>query len=580
MYLEPAPGRASLNLLKMARKGMEFALRNTVGKAIKLGKAARTEGIEIKYKDTGYNITIEAVPLVDEEEGDERHYLVLFSENKAALPVGGGATLLKNKRIIQLEQELATLHSDMRSIIEEREVASEELQSANEEVTSSNEELQSINEELETSKEELESANEELMSYNQELQTTNQQLTATEEYSQAVISTVAESMLVLDKNLCIQSINPSFVQTFNINEESAQGQYVYKLDGGRWDMPELRDLLQKVLPATGSVRGFEISHDFPDLGAKNLMLNAQKLINKTGEELIFISIRDITSSVRARVISERNAWFEKLADDAPALIWVAGTNRKRTFFNKHWYEFTGRTFEQEVGDGWAETIHPDDLERCLDVYARSFEQRENFSMEYRRLRHDGEYRWLMVTGRPTFAPDGEFTGYVGICVDIHEQRKNAAQLMETTTQLLTLMEAMPQIVWTARPDGYLDFYNKRWYDYTGLSKGFDDSNWEKLIHPADLQRAIDTHYGSMKSGKPYQIELRFADREQPGAYRWFLCIGMPVRDDNGEIVKWIGTCTDIDDQKLKYHAIELHGLGYEMKFHSSMNVLSRLSFWF
>jgi PAS domain S-box-containing protein len=132
------------------------------------------------------------------------------------------------------------------------------------------------------------------------------------------------------------------------------------------------------------------------------------------------------SSVELRASEER---FRTLADDAPILIWLADAARARTWFNRAWLEFTGRTMEREIGNGWVDGVHPDDFRRCLKIYTASFEARQPFEMDYRLRRHDGEYRWIIDRGTPMFGSGGSFSGYMGGCVDIHE-RKEAEQNSE------------------------------------------------------------------------------------------------------------------------------------------------------
>ncbi|NJO12192.1 MAG: PAS domain-containing protein [Gammaproteobacteria bacterium] len=108
---------------------------------------------------------------------------------------------------------------------------------------------------------------------------------------------------------------------------------------------------------------------------------------------------------------------------------------------------------------------------------------------------------------------------------------------------------MPQIVWTARPDGYIDYYNERWYEYTGFARGqYGQSSWAPILHPDDLQRCIDTYFGCIRTQQPYQIEYRFRDARS-GGYRWFMGRALPIRDERGRVTRWFGTCTDIDDAK-------------------------------
>src|SRR5438128_478948 len=107
-----------------------------------------------------------------------------------------------------------------------------------------------------------------------------------------------------------------------------------------------------------------------------------------------------------------------IAESLPMLVWMSGTDKRCTFFNKAWLDFTGRPFECEVGDGWADGVHTEDLQRCLDTYSGAFDRREPFVAEYRLRRNDGEYRNIVDYAAPMFDIDGTFTGYIGTCVDL------------------------------------------------------------------------------------------------------------------------------------------------------------------
>ena len=145
--------------------------------------------------------------------------------------------------------------------------------------------------------------------------------------------------------------------------------------------------------------------------------------------------RDITKrKIAEEELRESEARFRTVADAAPVLIWMSGPDKLCNFFNKGWLDFTGRTMEQELGNGWAEGVHADDLERCLEVYETSFNARQPFTMEYRLRRNDGEYRWVLDSGTPRFAEDCAFVGYIGSCIDITARKQaeleNQLQNME------------------------------------------------------------------------------------------------------------------------------------------------------
>ncbi len=127
--------------------------------------------------------------------------------------------------------------------------------------------------------------------------------------------------------------------------------------------------------------------------------------------------------------------FRTMANGAPVLLWMADTSSLCVFFNQFWLEFTGRTQEQEYGNGWAEGVHAEDFQRCMDTYLTAFVERRSFTMEYRMRRADGEYRWIYDQGVPRFTPDGTFAGYIGSCIDITERRNAQESLHRLNLEL-------------------------------------------------------------------------------------------------------------------------------------------------
>ena len=148
------------------------------------------------------------------------------------------------------------------------------------------------------------------------------------------------------------------------------------------------------------------------------------------------TVKDITERRRIEeALRESEQRFRLVANTAPVLIWMSGPDKLCNYFNQSWLEFTGRPPEAELGDGWAEGVHPEDLEQCLDTYTRAFDKHESFQMEYRLRRHDGEYRWILDSGVPRFTADGSFSGYIGSGIDVTE-RKLAEEAISKVNQKL------------------------------------------------------------------------------------------------------------------------------------------------
>lgn len=440
-FLEPSPGKASLNLTKMAKPGLAFELRNAIHKANKLGQNIKKSELEIRHKGDIHHVSIEVVPLKFDSE--ERLFLVLFDEAKVVAK-DPNASLSQDEHIRKLEKELTTLREDMRSVIEEQEASTEELQSANEEIISSNEELQSMNEELETSKEEVESTNEELMTINTELQVRNEQLAESYEYAEALLDTIREAVIVLGKDLRVKMANKAFYHNFKVSQHDTEGHTLFELGNGQWDVLKLRQLLDEVIYKDASFSGLEIEHNFPSIGEKTMLVNARMVVQQIHQqEVILLAIEDITEHKRAqKIMAERETWFRNMANNAPVMIWMTDTNREWTFVNSTYLHYTGGTLGDATGTSWLNTIHEDDKKHSFQHYKAHFDKKLPFEMESRFKRNDGEYRWVLLTGKPTFSSEGQFTGYIGSCTDIHDKKILFDQLDHEVQQRTRELEEM------------------------------------------------------------------------------------------------------------------------------------------
>ncbi len=250
-------------------------------------------------------------------------------------------------------------------------------------------------------------------------------------------------------------------------------------------------------------------------------------------------------------LNESEERFHTMADSAPALIWLSEPDQRRTYFNKTWLEFTGHSMAQSLGFGWVDDIHPDDLALYLETYARATERRVPFELEYRLRRHDGASRWVLARGTPRVTATGTFVGFVGLCLDVTDRRDAETAVRRSEDRYRMLTEAVPQIVWTADPRGEVTFFNHRWTEYTGtkLESGRETGWAAELLHPEDAdQFRTGWQLAVAQQADRFSQELRLR-RAADGEFRWFLSAAVPVRNANGTVDEWVGTLTDIDDQK-------------------------------
>ena len=189
---------------------------------------------------------------------------------------------------------------------------------------------------------------------------------------------------------------------------------------------------------------FDVSESvvFKDGAGRSLVTNAAPLLGEDGRPYGAVAaLLDVTERKRAEEkLKESESRFRLIADSAPALIWMSDTDKLCTYFNKPWLDFTGRSMDSELGNGWAEGVHPEDLPKCLDTYAQAFDRRQKFKMEYRLRRHDGKYRWILDIGVPRFNQERSFVGYIGSAVDVTDRKLAEEALSGVSRRLIEAQE--------------------------------------------------------------------------------------------------------------------------------------------
>jgi PAS domain S-box-containing protein len=264
---------------------------------------------------------------------------------------------------------------------------------------------------------------------------------------------------------------------------------------------------------------------------------------------------DETDRIQAeKAVRESEERYRLLADALPHMVWSMSADLTLTFLNGRASEFTGLTVEQVNAGGWQRLVHPDDLPGMLEAVSGPLQRGEAHEVAYRFRRHDGEYRWVVSRAVPV-KKEGVLTQWIGSTADVHDSRLAEQRLRQSEARFHQLADAMPQVVWTARPDGCLDYCNERWYELTGLphEQGRNEA-WKPILHPDDVQKYLDGWHEAVRTGDPFQIEYRFKDRKS-GGYRWFLGRALPVKDVAGQVLRWFGTCTDIDETKRLQEAL-------------------------
>jgi PAS domain S-box-containing protein len=260
----------------------------------------------------------------------------------------------------------------------------------------------------------------------------------------------------------------------------------------------------------------------------------------------FRVVAEVFASVLARKriedgLQESQQRFQTMADTAPVMIWMAGTDKLCTFFNKQWLEFTGRSLEQELGNGWSENVHSEDLERCLRTYVSSFDARLPFSVEYRLRRANGNYGWVFDTGVPRYTPAGEFTGYIGSCLDITDKMRAEQGVIDLSGRLISAQEDERSRIARELHDDFSQRLALLAIQLDEASQSLPDTNealskrlqamWERTTElSADIHKLSHQlhssklhHLGLLaaakslceETGKQHHIQIEFLHREMP-----------------------------------------------------------------
>jgi PAS domain S-box-containing protein len=254
-------------------------------------------------------------------------------------------------------------------------------------------------------------------------------------------------------------------------------------------------------------------------------------------------------SVRIPAQHDSEALFRLMADRLPLLVWISGPDKRCTYFNKPWLDFTGRPIDREIGDGWSEGVHAADLQQCMDTYTRAFDRRESFMTEYRLRRHDGEYRRVLDSAAPLFDFEGSFGGYIGACTDVTEFRRAEAERNIANDRLRLAMESGKFVGWE------WDLETNRGTRFGDLPAIYGipsnihvgDGDDFRLVHPDDRALVRKAVNDALESQSQYAAEFRVLWSD--GTVRWLSAKGQFYYSPEGKAERMLGMAVDITERK-------------------------------
>ncbi|HTE26174.1 CheR family methyltransferase [Flavitalea sp.] len=582
-YLEPSPGKASLNLFKMARPGLAFELRSILHKAKQLNEHVVKESVAFIINNEQHYINIEAIPL---PHTIEPHFLVLLHDTTDSSPrkperKNAGLSFKNDGEMLlqKSEQELLQLREDIKSITEAQEAANEELQSANEELLSGSEELQSLNEELEAGKEELQSTNEELTVINQEMIGLNEQLREARNYAEAIITTIREPLLVLDKNMCIKTANRSFYKTFNVNETEVEGSNFFELSNGRWNIPELRLQLEKILPEATRFSDLEVSRQFPNIGHRVMLLNGTEMLRESGDEkLILLAIEDITErALSLKKIEETSERYTNVLMQSPfAFSIMKGKEMVITIANNLMKDFWGKGYEVE-GKKLLEVLPELEGQSFTVMMEEAYQSgKAVYANEMlAQFKHINvmEDRYFNIIYQPHLEADGAVTGVITIAHEVTNQvlahKKAQAQAVMVRNLLMTAPGFVATLI---GPTHVYDIVNEQYQSLFGKRKlqgnpimvaspELEGQGFDKLLDKVFI------------TGEPYvsiDIPITLArDEELEPEVRYFNFSYQPIFDEKQKIISILVFGYEVTQQVISknknFEDAQLHSRELELK---------------
>jgi PAS domain S-box-containing protein len=247
-------------------------------------------------------------------------------------------------------------------------------------------------------------------------------------------------------------------------------------------------------------------------------------------------------------IKKSEAKLRQVIDAIPTLAWCNLPDGPNEFLNRGWHEYTGLSPEESSGWGWQVAFHPQDLPPLMEKWRKMLDSGESDEIEARLRRHDGVYRWFLIRAQAFRDDSGKIVRWYGTSTDIEDRKRAEEAQRASERNLAAIINTTPTTAWTTRPDGYCDFLNQVWLDYAGMAtEQAQGWGWAQTIHRDDRNKLVEEWRSCLASGTRLDTEARI--RRFDNTYRWFLIRANPLRDESGNILKWYGTGTDIEDRK-------------------------------
>ncbi|RDC63195.1 CheR family methyltransferase [Adhaeribacter pallidiroseus] len=549
-YLTLPDKALTMNLLKMVPPDLALNLGTLLRKAVRDKEKISMKGVQVRDKGLLRRLDVVIKPYLDDKRLQQKFVLVLLSEEKSEPltiedPERYWYEQENEGRVSELEMELQHTKEDLQLVVEELETANEELQSTNEELLSSNEELQSTNEELQ-------SLNEELHTINAEHQYKIKVLMELDDDLNNYFRSTNISQIFVDLNLEIRKYTPAATQQINLIESDI-GRSIYQISNNlKYDglVEDIRRVIAS--PAT-------IEKEVQDKEGIWYQMRILPYITQTGKIdgaiILFVKINELKNLhlLQTGILDSSMSMIQVFkavrgsSDHIVDFEWTMVNAKAQEFLNRPEAEVIGKRFRREF---------PGMLRiELFDRLVQIVETQQPLELEVEQD-HEGHTYWFHLIA--VKLNDGLVLTLENITERKqaeHQLVQQADEIRESAERFRLLSEAIPLPTWTTLPDGYANSYNQNWHQYTGLT--LEQSigwGWTQALHPDYREQVISAYRKSLQTGETYRVETLLCRHDN--TYRWHLNYAVPIKNEEGAITLWIGTATDIHEQKVLIQELE------------------------
>ncbi len=543
-YLSLGDGDFQNNIIKMAASGLRIGLRAAIAEAKKTTRKVQHENLSVRVGDAIQRVMVTVQPMPQLGEHDAL-FMVVFHD--VGMPMSGSETRQDHRDdatnhsddpsvsvssanrmeaiIVQLENELETTRSDLDKSMQDMEAANEELKSSNEELLSMNEELQSANEELETSKEEVSAGSEAVARANSDLEN--------------LLRSSQIATVFLDDELMIRSFTPAISEIYGLISTDV-GRPLERFVPSVKNMPPLPD--PKTLVSARS-----IEHTIVADSGKTFIRRVLPYESHKGDfDGIVVTFLDVTQ------LHESQESFQLLVDASAQIVWITSAEGKVVEDSPSWRAFTGQTYDQWIGHGWLDAIHPDDRQPTMQQWEKVLLSCELLSLEYRLRHHSGGYRWTQVRAIPQRNRDGSVKRWIGMNTDIDDQKRRGLETFDRAAELRNVIDNVTSFIVVYKLDGTVLDVNLPALQATGLErdemigmKFWDFTCWN---YNADVSQKFKESLLKIGRGETIRFDTEYKSAD--GSLRMVDLSFGPVRGPDGGVTRVIGCGIDITERKI------------------------------